>query len=56
MYIPYYVRGTEIQKMIYKQYSNKLTKIKYYQKSNTLTRILTILTIICASFGASLTP
>ena len=32
MYIPYYVRGTEIQKMIYKQYSNKLTKIKTLSK------------------------
>ena len=32
MYISYYVRGTEIQKMIYKQYSNKLTKIKTLSK------------------------
>ena len=32
MYIPYYVRGTEIQKMIYQQYSNKLTKIKTLSK------------------------
>ena len=32
MYILYYVRGTEIQKMIYRQYSNKLTKIKTLSK------------------------
>ena len=50
LYINFLKTGTEIEKILYKTYANKLSKSKPYQKSFTYKKRLSTLVMICVNF------